>query len=354
VFFGSLVVIPVNAILDLGIDFIAELQASAPWLEAPSRFFSLLGTEEFYLFILPFLYWSVDVRLGLRVSVILSVSDTLNTFFKLAFHQPRPYWVSDKVKVIRGEVSYGLPSGHAQHAVTVWGTIAARGKGWLRWVIAAFIFLIGFSRIALAVHFPTDVLAGWLIGGVILWAFAKWETAVMAWFNRFTPAQKIGLAFAASMSLIIILMAGLAFMPSVDPSQSETDVARAFSLAPDKSAIWARAAAGTVGVAGTFFGLVAGAILIFQRDGFDARGPWRKRLLRFALGMIGVVILWLGLRMLFPRDASLVSQVLRYLRCALTGFWVAYAAPWVFIKLGLQNSTNVPGQPAPTLPAAIF
>jgi membrane-associated phospholipid phosphatase len=143
-----------NAVLDWGIHFIAGLQAGAPWLEAPSRFFSSLGTEEFYLLILPFLYWCVDVRLGLRISVILSVSDTLNTFLKLVFHQPRPYWASDEVRVVRAEVSYGLPSGHAQHAMTVWGSVAAQGKGWLRWLMTALIFLIGFSRIVLAVHFP--------------------------------------------------------------------------------------------------------------------------------------------------------------------------------------------------------
>jgi membrane-associated phospholipid phosphatase len=331
-----------NPILDWGIDIIAGLQASAPWLEAPSRFFSFLGTEEFYLFILPFLYWCVDVRLGLRVSVILSVSDSLNSFFKFVFHQPRPYWVSDEVRVVKPESSYGLPSGHAQHAVTVWGTIAARGKGWLRWLMAALIFLIGFSRIVLAVHFPADVLAGWLIGGVILWVFVKWEAPVIAWFNRFTQAQKIGLAFAASMLVIIVSLSGLAFVPPVDTPQWGTNVARASSLVPSKSAIYARAAAGAVGVAGTFFGLVAGAILIFQRGGFDPHGPWSKRAGRFALGMIGVAILWFGLRMVFPRDASFASQVLRYIRCALTGFWVAYVAPWVFIKLGLQNTAKVP------------
>jgi membrane-associated phospholipid phosphatase len=336
-----------NPILDWGINFIAGLQTSAPWLVAPSRFFSFLGTEGFYLFILPFLYWCVDVRLGLRVSVILSVSDSLNTFFKFVFHQPRPYWVSDKVRVINTEASYGMPSGHAQHAVTVWGTMAAWVKGWPGWLMAAFIFLIGFSRIVLAVHFPTDVLAGWLIGGVILWAFLKWEAPVMAWFSRFTLAQKIGLAFAASMLLLIISLAGLAFVPPADPPQWEITAARAISLAPGESAINSRVTTGMVGVAGTFFGLVAGAILIFQRGGFDARGTWWKRAVRFALGMIGVGILWLGLRMVFPRDASLVSQVLRYLRCALTGFWVAYGAPWVFIKLGLHNTANVLDQAAP-------
>ncbi len=330
-----------NLIFDWGIDFITRLQSSVSWLVAPSQFFSFLGTEGFYLFLLPFLYWCVDARLGLRVGVILSVSDSLNTFFKFVFHQPRPYWVSDAVRMIKAETSYGLPSGHAQHAVAVWGTVAEWGKGWLRWLMTALIFLIGFSRIVLAVHFPTDVLAGWLIGGAILWAFLKWKAAVMAWFNRFTLAQKIGLAFAVSILLIIISLAGLAFAPASDTPQWGSAAARAFSLAPAQVAIHQRATTGAVGGAGTFFGLVIGAILIFQRGGFDARGTWSKRALRFGLGMTGAMILWFGLRMLFPRNASLMSQVFRYARYALTGFWVAYGAPWLFIRLRLQNTAKV-------------
>lgn len=335
-----------NPILDWGIHFIAGVQTIVPWLRDPARFFSLLGTEEFYLFMLPFLYWCVDFRLGLRVGVILTVSDSLNIFFKFVFHQPRPFWVSDRVRAFGAEGSYGLPSGHAQHAMTVWGTIAAGINGWLRWLMAALIALIGCSRIVLAVHFPTDVLTGWLIGALILWAFLKWEPVVLAWFNRFTLAQKIGLAFAASMLLLTISMAGLAFVPFADPPQWEITAARALSLAPGQSAIHPRSTTGMFGVAGTFFGLAAGAILILQRGGFDVGGPWWKRVLCFVLGMIGATILWLGLRVVLPRDASLASQVLRYLRYALTGFWVSYAAPWVFIKLGLQNAPKVPEQPA--------
>jgi membrane-associated phospholipid phosphatase len=336
-----------NAILDLGIHFIAGVQTSTPWLEAPSWLFSFLGTERFYLFLLPFLYWCVDIRLGLRIGVILTLSDCLNTFLKFLFHQPRPYWISDKVRVIQAEPSYGLPSGHAQHAVTVWGTVAAWCKGWVRWLMAVLIFLIGFSRIVLAVHFPTDVLAGWLIGGVILWFFLRCEAGVIPWFNRLNLSQKIGLAFGASILLIIISLTGLAFVPPADPSLWKTDVTRAFSLALDHAAIRLRVMTGAVGVGGMFFGLVAGAILIFQRGGLDTRDPWSKRALRFALGMIGVLILWLGLTMVLPRDASFVSQVLRYVRYALTGFWVAYVAPLIFIKLGLQNTAKVPEQSAP-------
>ena len=80
----------------------------------------------------------------------------------------------------------------------------------------------------------------------------------MGWFNRFTLAQKIALAFAASLLLLIISMAGLAFVPPADPPEWEINAARAFSLAPGQAAIHPRVTAGAVGVVGTFFGLVAG------------------------------------------------------------------------------------------------
>jgi membrane-associated phospholipid phosphatase len=324
-----------NPIYAWGINLIISLQSGAPWLKFPMQFFSFLGTEEFFLFFLPFLYWCIDVRLGVRVGVILSLSNSVNGFFKLAFHQPRPYWVSTQVQPGGSETSYGVPSGHAQQATTIWGTVASSGETWLRWVMIALIFLIGFSRIVLAVHFPTDVLMGWLIGGLLLWAFLKWEAPVMTWFNHFTLTQKIGLAFAASILLLMIALAGLALVPPADPPQWEANAAHFFPPAPGASAINPRDTTGEVNAAGTFFGLAAGVILLFHQGGYDTRGEWSKRAVRFVIGVIRVGILWLGLRMVFPRDASFVSQVLRYARYTLTGFWVAYGAPWVFIKLKL-------------------
>ena len=324
-----------NPILDWGINLIAGIQAAAPWLRSPMMFFSFLGNEEFFILFLPFWYWCVDARLGLRVGIILSVSGSLSTFFKLAFHAPRPYWVSTQVQAMSSEPSYGLPSGHAQHAASIWGTVGAAGRGWLRWAMIALIFLIGFSRIVLAVHFPTDVLLGWLIGGLLLWAFLRWEAPVLAWFNRRTLWQKIGLALAASIVLIAIALAGSAFLPPADPPEWEASAARAFPPAPGESAINPRDMGGTVGIAGVFFGLVAGATLLFHQTAFDAKSEWWKRLLRYVLGAAGVAIIWLGLRMVLPRDASLMSQALRYLRYALAGFWMGYGAPWVFIKLRL-------------------
>lgn len=324
-----------NPILEWGIALIAWLQASLPWLGGPSQWLSFLGSEEFFLLLLPFVYWSVDARLGARVGVILCVSSNVNDLLKFVFHAPRPYWMSRQVQALSSEPSYGLPSGHAQRAVSIGGVIGAAGQNWLRWVIAGLAFLIGLSRIFLAVHFPTDVLLGWLIGGLVLWAFTRWEAPVLVWFNRFTLWQKIGLACAASLLLIAIPLAGLACAPAADPPEWATMASLNYPPPAGEPAIAPRDTTRVVGVAGALFGLVAGLVLLAHQTQFDARGEWWKRALRFALGVVGVLVLWVGLRQVLPRDASLAAQTLRYLRYAVTGFWIAYGAPRLFIKLKL-------------------
>lgn len=85
---------------------------------------------------------------------------------------------------------FSFPSGHATGAAAV-GMLC----GWMltRWVVrrwgmqvmvwtltAAMVVLIGFSRVYLAVHFPTDVLAGWFLGaawaGVVILLAEWWST----------------------------------------------------------------------------------------------------------------------------------------------------------------------------------
>lgn len=321
-----------NPILEWGINLIVAVQTAAPWLKTPALALSFLGNEEFFLLALPFVYWCVDVPLGIRVAAILTLSNGINTLFKLSFHQPRPYWLSTQVTPGVQEMSYGLPSGHAQNAATIWGTLGRAASGWLRWLLVALIFLIGLSRIVVGVHFPTDVLVGWLIGGAIWWAFVRWEKPALAWFKRMALAQQIGLALVASLVLLAVSISGLALVPPADPAEWEANAARFFPPEAGETATNPRDVGGLVGNVGTLFGLAAGVILLLHQGGYDPRVAWWKRGVRFAIGLIGVLILWMGLRLVFPRDASFVSQVLRFARYGVTGFWVAYGAPWVFAK----------------------
>jgi membrane-associated phospholipid phosphatase len=89
------------------------------------KLFSFLGMEEFFMAILPVLYWCVYRILGLRVAIVLMLSTSINGAVKLAFHGPRPYWISPGVRALSEETSFGTPSNHAQSAVVVWGNLAA-------------------------------------------------------------------------------------------------------------------------------------------------------------------------------------------------------------------------------------
>lgn len=95
----------------------------------------------------------------------------LDALLKVAFHRARPFPFFD----IRAPQSYSFPSGHALFAFCIFGVLAeittARSKRvWLRvviWIFAgAMVFLIGLSRIYLGVHYPSDVVAGYLAAAI--------------------------------------------------------------------------------------------------------------------------------------------------------------------------------------------
>ena len=106
---------------DLGINIVLFVQNLGGWMISPMRFISFFGTAEFYLLIMPALYWCFDASLGLRIGIILLVSDSLNYILKVAFHAARPFWISRQVMSYSFESSFGLPSGHAQNSAAVFG-----------------------------------------------------------------------------------------------------------------------------------------------------------------------------------------------------------------------------------------
>lgn len=323
--------------LDPGIALILAVQNLGTWLEAPMRFFSFLGTENFYMLLLPVLYWCVDANLGLRVGMTLLFSSTVNETLKLAFHGPRPYWVSSQVKALAAESSFGIPSGHSQSAVSVWGMIASHiGKTWA-WVVAIVVtFLIGFSRLYLGVHFGGDVLSGWLIGAFILFLILRLWDAVGNWVIQKNLAQQAALAFAVSLTIIL---SGAVFAYRLRgyslPAEWITNAARASDVLPDPVLL-----SRVITSAATLFGLVLGAAWMRQMGGFQASGPIEKRALRYLVGFVGVAIFWYGLGEIFPREEALLSYILRFIRYALVGLWVSGGAPWLFLRFNLAESPN--------------
>lgn len=93
----------------------------------------------------------------------------LNLILKLVFERSRP----DLWEQLIVETSYSFPSGHAMLSaalglVVIYIFWATR----YRWPVAVaaslYVLVIGLSRLYLGVHYPTDIVAGWLVSGVWL------------------------------------------------------------------------------------------------------------------------------------------------------------------------------------------
>ncbi|HLO14335.1 MAG TPA: phosphatase PAP2 family protein, partial [Anaerolineales bacterium] len=307
------------------------------WLELPMKFFTFLGYENFFFLVLPLIYWSIDAGLGLRIALILATSDYLNCIFKFMFAAPRPYWVSARVKPFSMESSFGIPSGHAQNAAALWGiTAAGINKRWA-WVTAfVLVLLIGFSRLYLGVHFLYDVLAGWLIGLVILFLFLRYWDSARLWLQTKSFNQQVWIALLISLAMIAIGLWSAAHLDGyVFPAAWAENALRAGPL-PDPASIEALFTS-----AGSFFGLAVGTAWIASRGGYHTSGSMEKRALRSMIGLIGIMILWYGLGKVFPRGETLIPLILRYIRYSLVGFWVLAGAPWLFFHFKLADKPNI-------------
>ncbi len=295
--------------------------------------FTFLGKIEFYMLFITFLYWNVDASLGFRVFMVLLSTDIVGTVFKQFLHQPRPYWISDVKHIGGGETSYGVPSTHASDSLAVWAYLAYQiRKRWLWITSIVIILLISFSRLYLGVHFPHDVLGGWLIGLLVFFVFIKYENRVSNWVQSNSKAYQMGIGFAVSISFIIVGLIVKFIIAGMPDSENWAHYATE-----------ARSLTHYFTLAGAFFGAVAGYVLMKSKANFRVEGSWVLKLGRYLVGILGVLVAMYGLDILFSliaTDESITGYLLRYIRYAVTTFWVMFGAPWLYLRLKLTNENK--------------
>jgi membrane-associated phospholipid phosphatase len=244
-----------DALMQFEIAITLFFQNLGNWLSVPFTAITNLGNEFFYLIAMPAIYWCFDAALGFRLRFMLVFTTAINGYLKTLFHSPRPFWVDSRVHAYASETSFGLPSGHSQNAASLWGTFAASvKKRWVSIICLVIIFLIGLSRIYLGVHFTRDVLAGWLIGGLLVLIFFRFEKPVAKWIAARSFSVQIVLSLAvAGVTILFGLLITTLCQSRVLPQEWIQRSLAAINLAPDPYNL-----EGYFTISGVWFGFTAG------------------------------------------------------------------------------------------------
>jgi len=319
-----------DTLYQFGISVSQWLQTFSPALDSFMELVTFLGTIEFYILLIPLIYWTVNPALGLRVLFLLISTDVFGSAFKQLLHQPRPYWIGD-VQAISTETSYGIPSTHASNSLAIWGFLAqVVQKGWMWTIAVVLVLLIGISRMYLGVHFPQDVLGGWILGVAAILLFIKYENGAKNWWLRKTTSMQIALGFGIS---LIPMLIGLAVRALIVNAPDPREWA--------EFAVDARSPTHFFTLSGIWFGSLLGVALMRKSANFKVEGAGAVKLARYLLGMAILLAIYIGLDILFgmfAADESIAGYILRYVRYAGVAIWAIFGAPRLFIKTKLAES----------------
>lgn len=197
----------------------------------------------------------------------------------------------------------GLPSGHTQNAVVIWGFLAVKYDKTIGWFIAGFLMIgIPLSRLYLGVHFPTDLVGGYLLGALVLVLFLWVAPRLETWLVQKGFAWQFLISLVLPIILILLNPAGDRYVLTM---------------------------------AATLMGISAGFVLERRFVRFSSHGLWWKRAIRYLLGVFILFGLWGGLRFAFSTMEP--TALFRFVRYFLVGFWGGCGAPWLFVNLKLAS-----------------
>lgn len=153
---------------------------------------TFLGTHNFLIpanlvLIAYFLFVKRHKWYSIKIPVVALGGVTLMFLLKMLFNRPRPL-----IPLLKEAAGLSFPSGHAMMSFSFYGLLIYLvwqnvKNGWVRGATIVFllflIFLIGFSRIYLRVHYASDVMAGFCVG--IIWlVLSLWVTRRIETYSR--------------------------------------------------------------------------------------------------------------------------------------------------------------------------
>ena len=156
---------------------------------------SMLGEEMVLVLVLGFVYWCWDKKVGRIIGLNIVMGVTYNPIAKNIALRRRPYMDNPSIQCLKPvdksasiydikAQGYSFPSGHSTNSTIAFGSIAYFFKNKaVRIIGIALPVLVGISRFCVGVHYPTDVMFGWILGTCIVF--------LMPWLLKKVPNKKI-------------------------------------------------------------------------------------------------------------------------------------------------------------------
>jgi membrane-associated phospholipid phosphatase len=273
-----------------------------PFLNQIAQILTFMGNEEFYLLIIPLVYWCFSKTIGFRLLYIFIFSVYVNSFIKIHTAIARPVGVENIQSLFLESAEVGshyprdsFPSGHAQGSATLWGYLAYKVATPLFWIVAiTLIFFISVTRLYTGLHWPIDIISGILIAIFILVLGIKIENKLVQ------LPKKIHWLLVVIVPLLLVVL-----FPQSDGYK--------------------------------YAGFLLGAGIAYLIEAsfvqMNLNTAILKKLIAYIIGVAGIVILQVGINIILPEVH--LSDFLRY---GLVGVWGLLGAPWLFVKLGLFPS----------------
>lgn len=149
---------------------------SYPALDPIMIFLSIIGDYILWIAILVALYLWKGKKVAVSYALIIFVATMLSLSLKSLFEVPRP----EDVRFVIEARGYSMPSGHTIRSfASAMFLHPLVNNGKFRLLIWMLALLMGLSRIFVGVHYPSDVLAGALIGGIIGYVGIKMQPYIM-------------------------------------------------------------------------------------------------------------------------------------------------------------------------------
>jgi membrane-associated phospholipid phosphatase len=293
-----------------------------------------LDSMPWYFLIISLVTFGLHPRYAVRLSTLFGLTCGVNEAAKLALHMPRPYWISTAVSAFSAQSSFGFPSGAAMSGMVLYGYIAVVVRRF--WVVLICIVLLlatSLARIFAGIHFLLDILGGWLLALLLLFAFLLAAPKAEELAGRLSRPSRLALyVFVAAIPIILVIPAYL----SIGDWQLPESWIR-LALLQTGAVIHPVSIQYAYGAAGFILGSLVGYEFLCSRGGWSPPADRKQRAGVIITGTLSVLLLnealpvvWLilGITASSPPLASFLSM-------AGVTFWLMACVPSLAVRAGL-------------------